>query len=256
MTVEKYSFVLIRGLGHEARHWGHFADLLKEQDFCDEVFLWDLPGAGVFYKEVGALSIAKILEHLVKKYHVQLLTKHPLVVIGLSLGGMLALEYLSRQPNLFSAGVLINSSSGSLTPWYRRMRLAAIPTVLRIAVTFNELRKQQLILSLVSSRYQNDPATLAEQVRIAKTQPMRLATLVGQLVAGAFFKASSLAKQKKTLVLYSEKDALVDPVSSRSLAKFLSAKVFSHPEAGHDLPLDDPEWIIQKMAHFFAMREE
>ncbi len=256
MIHEKYSFVLIRGLGHEARHWGVFVDLLKKQDFCSEVFLCDLPGAGVFYKEKGASSVTKMLEHLVLNYHEKFVTKKPLVLVGLSLGGMLALEYMAKYPNMFSACVLINSSVGSLTPWYRRMRLSAIPTVLRIALTTNISQKQRLILSLVSSRYQNDPLTLAEQIRIAQTQPIRLYNLMRQLFAGARFKAPHLEGIGKTLVLYSEKDALVDPRSSLALAQFLSSVVFSHPEAGHDLPLDDPQWIQEKMANFFEKREE
>jgi pimeloyl-ACP methyl ester carboxylesterase len=46
-------------------------------------------------------------------------------------------------------------------------------------------------------------------------------------------------------VIWSEKDRLVSSHCSQNIAKKFDASCFTHPTAGHDLPLDEPEWLTQ-----------
>ena len=48
-------------------------------------------------------------------------------------------------------------------------------------------------------------------------------------------------------VLASNGDRLCSPIASRRLAARLGAPLHVHPTAGHDLPLDDPDWVIARM---------
>src|SRR5690606_9448607 len=56
---------------------------------------------------------------------------------------------------------------------------------------------------------------------------------------------------KNVLVVYSEKDRFVSSKCSKVIAnefKYMSA---SHPTAGHDLPLDEPQWLLETIDNFF-----
>jgi pimeloyl-ACP methyl ester carboxylesterase len=49
------------------------------------------------------------------------------------------------------------------------------------------------------------------------------------------------------LVLASLGDRLVSPGCSRRIASRWALPIRLHPTAGHDLPLDDPEWVVQQV---------
>jgi hypothetical protein len=49
-------------------------------------------------------------------------------------------------------------------------------------------------------------------------------------------------------VLASRADRLVDGSCSRALAyRVPGARLAEHDSAGHDLPLDDPEWVVAQI---------
>jgi hypothetical protein len=47
-------------------------------------------------------------------------------------------------------------------------------------------------------------------------------------------------------------DRLVDPECSRTLARAWQADFIEHPNAGHDLPLDDGAWVAQQIERWSA----
>jgi pimeloyl-ACP methyl ester carboxylesterase len=49
-------------------------------------------------------------------------------------------------------------------------------------------------------------------------------------------------------ILSSAGDRLVDPGCSRRLAESWRAAHHVHPDAGHDLPLDDGAWVAERIA--------
>lgn len=53
-------------------------------------------------------------------------------------------------------------------------------------------------------------------------------------------------------MLVSERDRLVNPACSRRLAEATGAVLEQHPQAGHDLPLDDPTWTVDAIARWQA----
>ena len=48
----------------------------------------------------------------------------------------------------------------------------------------------------------------------------------------------------------SEKDEMVDYSCSQRLAEFYQARCFVNKDAGHDLPLDSPVWLVEKIGEF------
>jgi hypothetical protein len=49
-------------------------------------------------------------------------------------------------------------------------------------------------------------------------------------------------------VLAGAGDRLVDPTCSRRLAAAWACPLAVHPWAGHDLPLDDAQWVLDQVA--------
>lgn len=246
----KRTFVLLRGLGRESRHWGEFASLLKKQDFCSDIVFCDFPGAGVFYKEKGVHSIRAIVKHLVKYYQEEILKKKPLTLIGMSLGGMVAMEYVSQYPELFSEFVLINSSLGSLSPPYKRVRPSAIPLMVKIGKSKDLVEQEQGILDLTSELKVHDLNILKDHVEIAKIAPIQKSMMLKQIYAGAVYRGPRKSFLTKGLVLYSKADKLVNPECSLSIAKHFMLSHKAHDTAGHDLTLDDPQWSVNSIREF------
>jgi predicted alpha/beta hydrolase family esterase len=73
------------------------------------------------------------------------------------------------------------------------------------------------------------------------------ANALRQLFAAARFRACVAKPLTPTLVLASVLDHLVSVECSRALASAWQCTLSLHPSAGHDLPLDDGQWVIAKV---------
>jgi hypothetical protein len=45
-------------------------------------------------------------------------------------------------------------------------------------------------------------------------------------------------------------DRLAHESCSTAIASKLSVPLITHPDAGHDLPMDDPEWLISQFKNW------
>lgn len=99
----------------------------------------------------------------------------------------------------------------------------------------------------MTTRLQVDAETIVRQwVDISNSAPVSRLTLVKQIIAASRFKAPATTGSR-TLVLASAVDKLVDPRCSRVLAERLGAPIRVHPTSGHDIPLDDPQWVCDQV---------
>ena len=245
------TWVLLRGLAREARHWGAFPALLERQlPMGDQVIALDLPGNGALWREASPASVAGMVAavraQLVARAH-----PPPYVLVALSLGGMVALEWAARAREELEACILINSSVASLSPFWRRMQPRAYGTVLRSLLPGPAQQRERAVLALTSAR-PPDPAVLAQWVDYARKQPVSAGNALRQLVAAARFHApAELAVP--TLVLASRGDRLVSPECSRAMASAWRVALREHPSAGHDLPLDDPAWVVEQVTRWWPV---
>ena len=76
--------------------------------------------------------------------------------------------------------------------------------------------------------------------------PNEVATV--RVVAGAPFTYVSEEKTRQA------RDQLVDPACSAQLAAAWKADLEVHPEAGHDLPLDDGPWVVNQVRAWLEKR--
>lgn len=253
---KKRSLLLLRGLGRESRHWGKFIKFLEQENFLKEILCCDLAGSGKFYKEKGFKTISEIQEHLFEHYYDDFKKASPLCILGLSLGGMVAMEALSKEDDLFSECIFINSSTGKLSPFYKRLKISALPKFLKVAGSKNLKEKEKKILDFSSKVHKNDKELLYRYMHIAKTAPMKTPALLMQLEAAMRFQGPNKEIKTRGLVLSSANDELVSPECSKKIAEHLSMKHVQHPSAGHDLSLDDPEWVTIQIKNFLEDAED
>ena len=245
----KYTFVLLRGLAREAKHWGEFETALSNASYCQKIIMCDFPGVGIHHNMTGPASIRQIVDFIKSNHHSQLEKEKPLFLIGLSLGGMVAYEYLKQHPGLFEKVAIINSSFRGLSPLYHRVKPGAIVQLLRIMAEKQHTKREASILRLISNFHTQDQKVLHKFVEICNKRPVKIRNVVNQLIAASRYRFK-LAKipEFKGLVLCSREDRMVSYQCSHAFAKALQWPIAEHSLAGHDLPLDAPEWIIKEIS--------
>jgi pimeloyl-ACP methyl ester carboxylesterase len=243
------TWLLLRGLTRETGHWGGFLPLLAERVAPAVVVAVDLPGAGARWQEASPLSIAAITDDLRRRVRA---FQPPLRLLGLSMGGMVALDWAARHPQELAGALLVNTSVRPFGHLALRLRPPVWPALLQVLAGGDARRVESIILRCTSSRPAMHEPVLAEWAALRQQHPVSRANALRQLVAAARFTAPATRPGVPLRVLCAGQDALVDPACSRALANAWSLPLAQHPFAGHDLPLDAPDWVAAQAAELDA----
>ena len=239
-------WVLLRGLIRHQRHWESFPEQFQRQFPEDQLHLVDLPGNGRRYQEDSPTQI----EAMVNAAREQLaeLDQRPVHLLALSLGGMVAVDWMHRFPAEVSGAVIINSSLSGVNPLLWRFRPQQYPRLLQhVLFNHSSLSRERMILR-VSSNLREDMDKLARHwANYDGEQPTSTSNALRQLVAAARYRAPAQRPHDNVLLLASKRDRVVDWRCSNALAQHWQWPLVSHPKAGHDLTLDDAPWVIQQI---------
>lgn len=238
-------FVLIRGLLREARHWSKFTDNLQQQFPDATISTPDIPGNGQGHHVVSPETIAGMTEAL----RTQVSVHRPLRLIALSMGGMIAIDWMIRYPQEVAATILINTSARPLSPFYHRLRWMIYPHVMKM-IFHSAGQREADILNLTSNRHQNDSKLLESWQQWQHQNPVSMASARNQCLAAMKF-SMTVKPQQPVLVVTSQADRLVDYRCSLKLAQIWDTDYMQHKSAGHDLPLDEPEWLAGIIRQWF-----
>jgi pimeloyl-ACP methyl ester carboxylesterase len=176
----------------------------------------------------------------------------PSWLLGMSLGGMIAQEWLRAFPQQVAGAVLVNTSAGGLAPPWRRVRPAAVWQIAAAMATTDPLARERRIHALTSNHPERADEVVPAWAALAQRHPVRRASVLRQLLAATRFRPAIAPPSSPTLVLTSQRDRLVHPDCSRALAARLHATLHEHSTAGHDLPLDDPDWVVDRIRGWLA----
>jgi pimeloyl-ACP methyl ester carboxylesterase len=179
----------------------------------------------------------------------------PFVLVALSLGGMVAAQWAQDAPHEVAGCVLVNSSLGAFSPFWDRLRPGRWPLLLRCLLPGTSHRQRERTLYRITSAHPLDDAVIEQWVAFARTQPVAPGNFVRQLLAAARFRAPARCPVA-ALVLSSARDRLVSPRCSQAIAAHWRLPHRVHPDAGHDLPLDDPDWVAGAIADWHAAMAE
>jgi len=239
-------WLLLRGLSREAAHWGEFLPLLQSRFPDARISTLDLPGTGNRYREASPCRIPEIVESIRKSAIEEGLLHQPVTLVALSLGGMVAWEWMLRHPEEVCAAVLINTSYAGLSPFYQRLRWQAYPAMIRAILEANLSRRESAIIRSVANRHDRE-ALLSEWVNIQSKRPVSKANTLRQIMAASRYGAGFEKPIQPVLLLSGRGDRLVAPACSDAIHIKWQIPMESHPWAGHDLPLDDRVWVANHL---------
>lgn len=245
-------WLFLRGLVREARHWGDFP-----RQFCSEIYgekaappiFLDLPGMGTEAKANVPPDVSGFVDDLRRRLGGLELNGEPLGIFAVSLGGMVALNWLSRFPQDFARAVIVNTSAGDLSAPFERFHPRTYPSILRAIFSGGAAREME-ILSFTSNNTELNHHEIAERhAGYAREIPARVPVLFRQIRAGMTSRTPEKI-EVPTLFLASRADRLVDWTCSQRIAERVGAPLEIHEQAGHDLPLDEPQWVIEQTRAF------
>ncbi len=253
--------LLLRGLIRDQRTWGEFPERFLAHAPRMGLHFLDLPGVGTEYRRPSPTSIAAIRIEVAQRFHTQIargkLPSGPWSVLGLSMGGMVALDWANAEPDLFQKLVLLNTSTSDVAGLTERFRFRHLPAALYSLLLNRPEVSERLILRIVSSRFAKgaggDPklrSILADQVKWRKERPVTRTTFIRQILSAAHYRLPPGRPKARAVLISSEGDLLVSPKCSVRLAERLGVSRITHPWAGHDIPTDDPEWLAREIAEW------
>jgi pimeloyl-ACP methyl ester carboxylesterase len=246
------TWILLRGLTREQRHWGEFPEVLSKEFPNARVVALELPGNGGLNAMTSPATIAAMASQG-RAEVARLGIPPPYHLLAMSMGAMVATAWAANHPEEIEACVLINTSFGFISPICDRLRPRTWPTLLHFLLAQKARDREELVFKLTSKLPQAPPGLIDEWVAIRKSRPVRLGNALRQVVAAARFLPPSVAPVP-TLVLASAGDRLVHPGCSMEIARCWNCPMAIHPTAGHDLPLDDGAWVAREIFKWLTER--
>jgi len=249
------NLILLRGLVREKRHWGNFPEKLEESLNGGKAVPLDLPGVGEKHNSPAPFMISDYvkelrseLESLKKKFN------GPWSILGISMGGMIALEWLSLYPEDFKTGIIVNSSSSEQVSIFKRMSLETIQMIAKLFIK-NDLReRERAILTMTTNMTEINDQLLDRWAGFAKDAPIKRETFIRQIFAASRFK-SPPSIIKPVLFLATKNDRLAAFINSEMLSRKYNSPFVLHQNAGHDLSLDDGPWLIEQTIEWLKKNE-
>jgi len=245
-------WVLLRGLVRQQKHWEAFPEHFARAFPQARVQLLDLPGNGVHCDRPSPLQVRDMMEAARAELALRKVDR-PLHLLAISLGGMVALEWMHRHGEEVAAAVIINSSLRNTGNFLERLRPQNYPALLKnLLLQQDDLQRERLILDITSNLYPHKEALAHKWQQYAQTHPTSTRNALRQLLAAARYRAPQRRPHERVLILNSARDRLVNPVCSQRMAQQWQWPLRTHPQAGHDLPLDDGHWIIEQIGNWVA----
>ena len=246
-------WVLLRGLAREARHWEDFPDRLAAALQCPAPLTPDLPGAGRRFREPAPLSVPA-LAAAVRREVLGAGAAAPVRLLGLSLGGMVALAWAVAWPGEVAAVVTVNTSLGRFSPPWQRLRPGVLGLVGRAARAATPEQRERALLAMIAQNHPDPEALARRWGRYQRDCPVSLANIARQTLAAACYRGPRRPPPGAGLVLRSLGDRMVSPRCSERLARAWGWPLADHPWGGHDMPLEDPDWCAEQVAAWRAGR--
>ncbi|MFA6484615.1 MAG: alpha/beta hydrolase [Bacteroidales bacterium] len=238
-----HNWILLRGLARESAHWGAFVPLLQSTFPNAQITLLDLPGTGCFHRETSPNTIKAITDevrhHALDKGCIQ----QPVTILALSLGAMVAWEWMRSYPEDICGATLMNTSFADLSPFYQRLRWQSYGKFIALAMTRDLHNRESKILQLTSNRRNRDVQIIQAWEQIQIERPISLKNSFRQIVAAANYRPGDIKPKQPVLLLNGLGDHLVSPACSEAIQQKWNLELHRRIGSGHDLTLDDGAWV-------------
>ena len=241
------TWLLLRGLTRETRHWGDFPEVFQAYTGDAEVITIDLPGNGCLHDMRSPYSVEDMVRYCRSELARRGLAP-PYDIVAMSLGAMVAVAWATQYPHEVSRCVLINTSMRPFNSFYQRLRPRNYLALLKLVLVGGPADvREATILRMTSHTADAHASVLPGWVSYRQQFPVSRRNAIRQLIAAARYRAPAVKPAADMLVLTSSHDALVDKRCSHTLAAAWGVPIAEHPGAGHDIPLDDAPWVAQQI---------
>jgi pimeloyl-ACP methyl ester carboxylesterase len=249
------NWVFLRGLTRGNIHWGPFPEIFQSRDSKIQMEFIEIPGNGLKNLERSPISSFNAIHLLRKNCHFSR-NKLSFNLCGISLGGMIALKWAQLYPEEIQSVSIINSSLRQLSPISKRLIPRNYLKILGALFNSNAADQERLILEITSNHFkETNQETTQETKKFISTfaefsaaHPISRINFVRQLLLASHITINTTNNTPcfqniPFKVISSKQDRLVDSSCSKRIAEAFACKSYIHPTAGHDLPLDDPNWL-------------
>ncbi len=241
-------WIFLRGLTRGAFHWMGFEKKFKDFFKLEGVFAPELAGNGILNFEPSPTDINQAVQQLRNQIDA---TGQKIGLFSISMGGMIATRWAQMYPDEVTHLVVVNSSFSSLNPFNERLLPGNYPAIIKNFIFSDAENLEKFILNATSNFEEIWKPHLKELVQFQKKYPVSLANFIRQLQMSSTASCEPVPRSQ-TLILNSNTDRLVSYRCSQALAKKWACEIQSHPTAGHDLALDDPEWVLRVIKNKFC----
>jgi len=241
------NWLFVKGLARGQVHWDRLPEIFAQAVPEARVFFLDLPGVGEATDRKAPATVAGIVSDLRERF-VALRESHegPWSILAISLGGMIAMEWAMRHPDDFERAVVIVSSATNVSPPWKRLMPETLPGYLRALGTSDLATRERITLGTITNFEEGRERLIEEWLKLTDVCPLPAAATAKQLLAASLWAAPD-SLPIPTLFLGTDGDRMVHPSCTPKLAKRFGAPLVMHPDAGHEIPLDDPVWVADQV---------
>ena len=237
--------LLIAGLGQGLWVWRYVARPLAERW---RTIAYDARGTGRSPRIDGSCSMHGFAEDAA-----EILADRPAHVVGLSMGGYVALTLALEHPELVRSLVLAGTGAGGPN------RVPRPPEVrdgfdAALALPYDEFVRATLHYAFAPGWTERNPQRMEEIVAARLERPAGFDTIAAHADACYRYYAEGVEVERiraPALVVHGDADRIVPVENGRALAARLpNAEYVELPGAGHNLPLEDPETFSRLVSGF------
>lgn len=235
--------IVLRGLSREAAHAEAFLQALQQALPDHLIHCPDLPGTGQRFQQHSPNRIEAIVAELRAA-----LPEGDQHLVGISLGGMIACEWARQASATTRSLTMVNSSLKRYSFFWQRLRWQQAFRIASALWHWRDIEKRERRIMELVSNLPVDAERLRHWVAIQRARPVSWPTINAQMQAAARYTGPVTSPCPATQVLISRQDKLVSPACSEQIAAAWQVPVHYHPEGGHDVFLDAPQWAARQVA--------
>ncbi|MFT4709735.1 MAG: pimeloyl-ACP methyl ester carboxylesterase [Planctomycetota bacterium] len=251
------NWLFLKGLARSQAHWDRQPAVFMDHVPGARVHFLDLPGIGAASERRASWKMAEIADDLRERF-LDLReadgvdTTAPWAILGISLGGMIAMEWIESHPTDFERAVIITSSAGNLSPPWKRMLPSVGPSYIRAMFAKDAQETERRSLAITTNDLERRDELVAAYIEIGKSCNMPIKVINRQLLAAIRWPAPAQLRIP-TLFLGTEADHMVHPTCTPALAAHFDAPLRMHKTAGHEIPHDDPYWLADQVSDWLKL---
>lgn len=239
------TWLLLRGLTRGRGHWADFPNLLQSKFPEDQIIFLDLLGNGENHDKISPWRISEHVEFLreeIRKKPIQ----GALQVVAISLAAMIVVEWMKMYPQEIEKAYLINTSLRGSGAIYERMRPENYLKLAQIFQDLSPLEREKLVLQITSRNLEAQEKWVSAFANFSSNHPVQLQNFFRQLAVAAQAKLPN-KNPGSVKIIISKNDNFVNSNCGLKIANTWGISAIVHPWAGHDLTLDDPKWVVDKL---------